>query len=396
MAYFKASTSFDIGTLNLNKLITNQTGSAFYDNINDITGDSNEQDIAAFQYSDGIAKTAYFGGAGFTFGTDGSVTGGTVRALSLFTGAISDFSKPDYILSRLTVNALDIYAAAKTASTADDLALLTKALSGDDRFLLSEGNDILNGFGGNDEIFGYGGNDVLTGGAGNDVISGGDGNDILLGDDGNDILKGGAGDDRAGYITAKSAVTVDLRILTAQNTGGAGSDTLSSIESVGGSNFNDTIDGNKAGNLLIGGLGDDKLDGHEGADRLLGGLGHDTLTGGTGGDNFIFDAAPNLNTPSTDTITDFNHAQGDHIVLIKAAFAGLAGAAGTALSADAFYASANAFGAHDASDRIIYNTDTGQLFYDPDGTGSATAMAIALIGTATHPALVAADFLLFG
>ncbi|MFM9936758.1 MAG: calcium-binding protein [Novosphingobium sp.] len=394
MAYFKAFTAFDIGTLNLSKLITNQTDSAFYDNINDITGDSNEQDIAAFQYSDGITKTVYFGGAGFKFATDGSVTGGTVRALSLFSGAISDFSKPDYILNRLTVSALDIYAAAKTVSTADDLALLTKALSGDDRFLLSEGNDILNGFAGNDEIFGFGGNDILTGGAGNDVISGGNGDDILFGGTGNDVLKGGAGNDRAGYIAATSAVTVDLRILTAQNTGGAGSDTLSSIESVGGSKFNDTIDGNKAGNVLIGGEGNDKLDGHEGADGLVGGAGQDTLTGGTGADNFLFFTPTDASGSIVDTITDFSHAQGDHIVLSKGGFTGLTGAAGTVLAADAFFASANATAAQDASDRLIYNTTTGALWYDADGTGSAAAVQIALIGTATHPALVAGDFLI--
>ncbi|MEY5098276.1 MAG: hypothetical protein RJA36_995 [Pseudomonadota bacterium] len=42
--------------------------------------------------------------------------------------------------------------------------------------------------------------------------------------------------------------------------------------------------------------------------------------------------------------------------------------------------------AHDASDRLIYNTSTGALYYDADGQGGAAAVQVALIGTGkTHP-----------
>ena len=78
----------------------------------------------------------------------------------------------------------------------------------------------------------------------------------------------------------------------------------------------------------------------------------------------------------------------------KAAFTGLTGAVNTALTDAAFFAAANATAAQDPSDRLIYNTTTGVLLYDRDGTGSAAAVQIALIGTTTHPTLVAADFLL--
>lgn len=44
------------------------------------------------------------------------------------------------------------------------------------------------------------------------------------------------------------------------------------------------------------------------------------------------------------------------------------------MSSSAFYAGA---AAHDSTDRIIYNNSTGALSFDPDGTGSATAIQFA-------------------
>ena len=76
------------------------------------------------------------------------------------------------------------------------------------------------------------GNDLLEGGDGNDALFGQDGADILRGGSGDDLIDGGAGSDFASYSDAAGAVTVDLRLATAQATGGAGSDTLAGIRRI--------------------------------------------------------------------------------------------------------------------------------------------------------------------
>ena len=65
---------------------------------------------------------------------------------------------------------------------------------------------------------------------------------------------GAAGSDTASYADATAGVTVNLAITTAQNTVGAGVDTLASLENLIGSNFNDTLTGTTAANILNGGL----------------------------------------------------------------------------------------------------------------------------------------------
>jgi Ca2+-binding RTX toxin-like protein len=71
-------------------------------------------------------------------------------------------------------------------------------------------------------------------------------------------------------------VTVTLATPGAQqNTVNAGLDTLTSIENLVGSGFNDALTGDAGANVLEGGLGDDTLNGSAGADTLVGGDGSD-------------------------------------------------------------------------------------------------------------------------
>jgi Ca2+-binding RTX toxin-like protein len=156
----------------------------------------------------------------------------------------------------------------------------------------------------NDALTGDANANHLDGGAGNDLIWGGEGNDTLVGGHGADVLSGGTGIDTADYSKSPSAVTVDLALGTGSG-GDAQGDKLSSIENVTGSAFNDHLTGSNAANQLSGSAGND---------ILIGGAGADTLTGGDGADTFVFKTADS--TPGhADQITDFSHAQGDHIDL---------------------------------------------------------------------------------
>jgi len=125
----------------------------------------------------------------------------------------------------------------------------------------------------------------IDGGLGNDNLDGGQGNDTLVGGLGNDILNGNGGTDQASYAGASGAVTVNLT--TNQASGASGNDTLSNIEDLEGSAFNDVLTGSNANNTLIGGAGNDSILGAGGNDSIDGGVGSDTLNGGTGNDTLL-------------------------------------------------------------------------------------------------------------
>ncbi|MDH4385034.1 MAG: M10 family metallopeptidase C-terminal domain-containing protein [Caulobacter sp.] len=125
-------------------------------------------------------------------------------------------------------------------------------------------------------------NDSLTGDAGANRLDGGLGDDLLIGGLGADQLIGGGGVDTADYGAALAAVIVDLK--TGLVSGGAGADSLSGVENISGSAFNDRLTGFTGDNLLDGGDGDDQLSGFGGDDTLIGGPGNDLLTGGAGYD----------------------------------------------------------------------------------------------------------------
>jgi Ca2+-binding RTX toxin-like protein len=148
--------------------------------------------------------------------------------------------------------------------------------------------------------------------------------------------------------------------------------------------------GNTLDNILTGNTGANTLNGGEGNDFLYGGLGNDTLTGGAGVDHFVFNTALNASS-NKDTITDFVSGT-DKIDLENAVMSALGLTTGSLTMAQ-FFSSSTAVRGNDATDRIIYNTTSGALYYDADGSGNGAAVQIALIGLSTHPTLTYQDFL---
>ena len=137
------------------------------------------------------------------------------------------------------------------------------------------------------------------------------------------------------------------------------------IENVVTGDGNDSITGNGLGNKIHGMRGNDTILGEGGADTLSGGAGNDTLTGGTDQDIFLFDRALNALT-NVDIIVDFSHLD-DTFWLDNAIFSGLVSGA---LTDDDFHLGTSA---EDVFDRIIYDSATGALYYDADGSSSLFA-----------------------
>jgi Ca2+-binding RTX toxin-like protein len=158
-----------------------------------------------------------------------------------------------------------------------------------------------------------------------------------------------------------------------------------------GTSGNDNISGTNGNDTIYGFAGNDTINGSGGNDILDGGLGNDILTGGAGFDAFDFTGLLD-GSSNVDTILDFSRDD-DVIRLDNAVMVGLGLATG-ALSANAFVSGAGRTTAADASDRIIYNTTTGDLYYDADGIGGVAAVKIAVIGTTTRPVLDHTDFLI--
>ena len=105
-------------------------------------------------------------------------------------------------------------------------------------------------------------------------------------------LDSSTGVDTADYSDATGGVTVKLLLTSAQDTGGAGIDTLSGIENLTGSSSGDTLVGNGAANVLLGLDGADLLNGGGGADQMSGGFGNDVYVVNKTGDQVIEDNNP--------------------------------------------------------------------------------------------------------
>ncbi|WP_419827856.1 glycoside hydrolase family 113 [Sphingomonas sp.] len=116
---------------------------------------------------------------------------------------------------------------------------------------------------------------------------------------GNDTLNGGEGSDTVTYASALGGVAVDLgKQGAAQDTVGAGRDTLTGIENLIGSQFADVLTGDANANVIAGNGGGDSIDGKGGNDLLIGGDGKDAFTVSAGNGSDTIQAF----TPGSDVI----------------------------------------------------------------------------------------------
>jgi len=256
----------------------------------------------------------------------------------------------------------------------------------------SSGNTVFNGPGslGTDTyrnvegVIGTANADTLTGSASNDILRGGGGNDTLDGAGGaGDLLDFSDGTAGLTFTLTQSNSTTSFNASAA----GLGTDSYRNFEGVIGTAFADTITGSAFNDQLRGGGGNDVINGLAGDDRIVGGAGADILTGGTENDTFVFDSAPN----AVDSVTDFDASgsagSGDLIELSRGTFTALTTASGSTLSA-AEFASLDGGGAGDtvgAGVHVIYDSATGNLYYDTDGLSAANRTLVATL-TLSNPA----------
>jgi Ca2+-binding RTX toxin-like protein len=236
--------------------------------------------------------------------------------------------------------------------------------------------------------------DRLSGSNGVNLLLGGKGNDILTGSLGADTLDGGGDTDTADYSESRGAITLNLE--TGVGAGGhAEGDVLTGIENITGTTGRDFLTGNTLKNLLSGNDGNDTLDGGVASDDLRGGAGKDTLvggqsvdtlTGGQGADSFVLS---NM-AAGADLITDFK-AGLDELDISAAVFGGDLVAGGNLLGSQFEISTTGLASTRDV--RFILNSETGQLFFDINGSGGGE-LGSRLIATFAVPmnGLSAADF----
>ncbi|MBF0626681.1 MAG: VCBS repeat-containing protein [Magnetococcales bacterium] len=243
----------------------------------------------------------------------------------------------------------------------------------DNTLTSGDGNDTLSGNAGDDTLFGEAGDDLLDGGTGADRMIGGSGNDTYRVGNASDITteSTNAGTD---WVQASLSWTLaenieNLTLTGTNSTNGTGNSAANTLR---GNRSANTLRGQGGADQLFGMAGEDALYGGDGTDRLIGGSGQDTLSGGAGADQFKWSQP----SDGGDDITDFSASQGDQLLFVSSNFGNLSvgklGSSRLALSSTGR--------ASNTSQRFIFNTSTGVLKYDVDGSGSVAATTIATLG----------------
>ena len=363
--------------------------------------------------------------------------------------AISDSDGGFDIVNAAAVSSASVIRLDGVAGTIDGVTVsfanVESAIGGDgaDRIIGNTGDNELHGMRGNDNIFGISGTDTMVGGAGNDLYTtdGGDsiiesagngtdtvrssvshslganlenlilsqtsnssgsgnslantltgnvGNNTLNGRLGADTMLGGAGNDTYVVDAAGDRVfetTTAVSVINAGGTDTVVSSVTFNLDATAGVRFverltlSGTANTNGSGNALA-----NTLAGNTGNNALNGGRGNDILLGGAGNDSFVFSTP--LSAANIDRITDYNVAA-DTMRLDDLVFAGLS----TGLLGASAFAVNLTGAATDALDRIIYESDTGRLFFDADGSAAGLRVQFAVL--AANLSLTHSDFVVF-
>lgn len=132
-----------------------------------------------------------------------------------------------------------------------------------------------------DQVIGSDHGDRMIAGNTDVVFLGGKGDDVFVSGLGNSVFDGGAG-----FNTVDFSQSTDVNGVTASLAkgttgvglnGSGGTDTLSNIQAIIGSKYNDRLEGNEFDNTIYAGDGDDWVVGSVGSDLLDGGAGRNTL-----------------------------------------------------------------------------------------------------------------------
>jgi RTX calcium-binding nonapeptide repeat (4 copies) len=258
--------------------------------------------------------------------------------------------------------------------------------TGDDEVKSGRAWDVIDGMAGNDRLIGGAGLDQFIISAGDDTVA--DLNRLGQGVIGSESLWVATGATVTATLSSSWAATSEsvnhgqAKLLTkgfdvnlAAITGGDGW----TVQAQGklavhltGSAHGDTLTGSTGSDTLFGGDGDDLISGGKGADELLGGDGFDTfvISQVNGG-------------KSVDHIADFQSGF-DHIQLEGLMFKAPLGT----LAADQFALGA----AQDANDRVIYDSQSGKVYWDADGVGRKAAVLVVQLNSLDQ--LLASDILI--
>lgn len=277
---------------------------------------------------------------------------------------------------------------------------------GRDQLSGGAGDDYIDGDLGDDQLKGGAGDDQLTDEGGDDRLQGGDGADELSDSLGDDKLEGQAGDDLIGLADDGGQDTIDggegfdvveydgpgtVYIDLADqsmNAGMAFGDRFANVELIVGDYADDVLLGGAGGDGFDGGSAGDLIDGREGDDTLSGGADSDLLVGGEGDDLFVLENGENSFETywPADEILDFTRDE-DRLRVSRGEF-DLDDAAPPSLIVAAEPAP------EDAGPVFLFETESGRLWFDPDGAGEEDALLIVTLTAVTDLALADFDFVL--